>query len=136
MAAVSTHRLRELLDYATVYGEFNEATPNGTTSDLGEPMDDARRDAIRWIKELLSYRAEADATMRGWSLIDTAPVGTPVDLWREGERLTDFTFDGSRWSKPVGWPVRIVVLTKPPTHWRPVPTAPTAVVALPAGNAA
>ena len=57
MTALSDTYIRELLDFATVYGEFDENTPNGTTSDLSTPMDDTKRDAIRVYKELLARRA-------------------------------------------------------------------------------
>ena len=54
-----THsRVSELLVYATVYGEFNEATPNGTTSDIGGPMNDLQRGAIIAYKKVLGLLPE------------------------------------------------------------------------------
>lgn len=61
-----------------------------------------------------------------WLDIATAPLdGTPVDLWRDGERLLEFHWnvDQKRWEKKVGYPATTIVLTEPPTHWMPVPPA-------------
>lgn len=52
----STTRISELLDYATIYGEFDENTPDGTTSDLGSPMCPERREAMLTYKRLLADR--------------------------------------------------------------------------------
>lgn len=62
-----------------------------------------------------------------WRPIDTAPLdGTEVDLWRDGERLTNWRFNARRhgWSQEVGYPVVTVYLIKQPSHWMPVPDGP------------
>ncbi len=61
-----------------------------------------------------------------WQVLSSAPLdGTPVDLWRDGERLLEFRWnvDQKRWEKKVGYPARTIVLTDAPTHWMPVPPA-------------
>lgn len=53
---ISESRVREFLDYATVYGQFDEMTPNGTLTDppnLGSPMNNMRRSAILAYKRVL-----------------------------------------------------------------------------------
>lgn len=54
---ISECRVRELLDYATCYGEFNEDTPYGTQCAQGEsfatPMSQGRRSAIIAYKKVL-----------------------------------------------------------------------------------
>lgn len=53
---LSRVRVEELLDYATVYGQFDELTPNGTLADppsLGSPMSEGRRGAIRAYRQVL-----------------------------------------------------------------------------------
>jgi hypothetical protein len=66
------------------------------------------------------------ASLPSWRDIASAPLdGTPVDLWRDGERLIEFHWnvDQKRWEKKVGYPARTIVLTEAPTHWMPVPPA-------------
>lgn len=57
---LSQTRVEELLDYATVYGEFDETTPNGTQCEYGEsfatPMNDQRRSAIVAYKQVLGLK--------------------------------------------------------------------------------
>lgn len=59
---LSYSRMSELLDYATCYGEFDENTPNGTTSQYGEnmttPMNDIRRNAIWVMKRFMGIIPE------------------------------------------------------------------------------
>lgn len=54
---LSENRVREMLDYATVYGEFDENTPNGTPCEYGEDfastMNTVRRSAIVLLKKIL-----------------------------------------------------------------------------------
>jgi hypothetical protein len=53
-AMLTQSRVEELLDYATVYGDWDETTPNGETHNLsGEPMNDCRRTAIICYKKVL-----------------------------------------------------------------------------------
>lgn len=48
-----------------------------------------------------------------------------VDLWRDGERLTDYRLmNGRRWEAKIGYPVVTRVLTKQPTHFMVVPVGP------------
>lgn len=76
---ISESRVREFLDYATVYGQFNELTPNGTPADppkMGSPMSNMRRSAIMAYKQVLGelsaeQREEAlqlfdDPIFRAW----------------------------------------------------------------------
>ena len=61
----------------------------------------------------------------GWLDIAGAPRNTPVDLWRSGERLTDFQMDNAgHWCRAEGYPATTRVLTSPPTHYRPRPPTP------------
>ncbi|PZR93574.1 MAG: hypothetical protein DI537_10695 [Stutzerimonas stutzeri] len=81
----------------------------------------AWRDAQNAARELLS-----NALAPAWQDISNAPLdGSPVDLWRDGERLIGFSWNVERkcWQKKVGYPAKTVVLTEPPTHWMPVPPA-------------
>lgn len=59
---LSFTRMSELLDYATCYGEFDENTPNGTTSQYGEnmttPINDIRRNAIWVMKRFMGIIPE------------------------------------------------------------------------------
>lgn len=56
---ISTARICELLDYATVYGEWSEHTPNGTMTALaGGPMNDYQRAAILTYKKVLGLLPE------------------------------------------------------------------------------
>lgn len=50
---VSDHRIHELLDYATAYGEFDEDTPIGTKTEFGSPMSVERKTAILCFKKVL-----------------------------------------------------------------------------------
>lgn len=51
---LSQSRIEELLDYATVYGDWDENTPNGEVHPLSlEPMNDSRRSAISTLKRVL-----------------------------------------------------------------------------------
>lgn len=55
---LSKTRVEELLDYATVYGAWDENTPNGATTDLStKPMCDERRGYIKAIKNVLGITA-------------------------------------------------------------------------------
>jgi hypothetical protein len=58
--SVSDSRVEELLDFATVYSEFDENTPDGTESDLGSPMNSHRREQILLLKELQAHRAKKE----------------------------------------------------------------------------
>lgn len=101
---------------------------------------DARTDAIAqiifatincnytgaWRDSLNAAKAIEAASLPTWRDIASAPRdGTVVDLWRDGERLLDFSWsvEQQRWEKKVGYPTRTIVLTTPPTHWMPVPPA-------------
>lgn len=62
---ISESRVREFLDYATCYEQFDELTPNGTLTDppaMGSPMNNMRRSAIiaykRVLGEITPERAE------------------------------------------------------------------------------
>lgn len=52
----------------------------------------------------------------------------PFDLWRDGERLTDFRWRtrglAPCWQKEVGYPSRTLILTEQPSHFMPVPSGP------------
>lgn len=61
---ISESRVREFLDYATCYGQFNELTPNGTLTDppkMGSPMNNMRRSAIISYKRVLEEISEENA---------------------------------------------------------------------------
>lgn len=79
-----------------------------------------------WNDALNAAVAIQAASLPSWRDIASAPLdGTPVDLWRDGERLIEFHWnvDQKRWEKKVGYPTKTIVLTTPPTHWMPVPPA-------------
>lgn len=58
-------RLQELLDYATVYGDWDESTPDGEIHTLSAlPMNEARREAILEIKAEIMPRERARKGMR------------------------------------------------------------------------
>lgn len=62
MADFTIPELRELLDFATAYGQFDETTPDGARTDppdLSDPMTPERRNAIRAYKALIE-RMETD----------------------------------------------------------------------------
>ena len=87
---------------------------------IGQDYVGAWRDALKAANDLQA------ASLAPWRDIGRAPLdGTVVDLWRDGERLLDFSWsvDQQRWEKKVGYPTRTIVLTTPPTHWMPVPPA-------------
>lgn len=66
---MSAVRICEFLDYATSYGDFNEATPNGTECSFGgTPMNDTRRTAI-WVYKKVLGLIDEDAKLE-----DVAPV--------------------------------------------------------------
>ena len=62
LKTLSTSRVEELLDFVTVYGDWDENTPNGTTHDSsGKPMCDVQRASIIRIKaELRSRGVDVD----------------------------------------------------------------------------
>lgn len=65
--------------------------------------------------------------MSEWRKIeDEMPTtGVPVDLWRDGERLTDFALDErGYWTRKEGYPAKTRVLMSAPSHWRPIPPPP------------
>lgn len=64
---LTTPMLSEMLDFASIYGEFNAETPDGTESKLGSPMSPERRFAIVAFTQLLAWRAAA-AEARGETL--------------------------------------------------------------------
>lgn len=53
---MSETRIKELLDYATGYGEYDETSPDSAM------CSDYRRDTIRAFKELLRFRGSNDET--------------------------------------------------------------------------
>lgn len=65
-----------------------------------------------------------------WQPIETAPKdGSPVDLWRNGERLIDFSWRSgpvSGWTKEHGYPRVTTILTAQPSHWMPALAPPQA----------
>lgn len=69
---------------------------------------------------------EAERVAHGWWPIEDHP-GTPepVDLWRDGERLTDFCFVNGRWQKVHGYPAVTTVLVPQPTHFMTRPADPS-----------
>lgn len=61
----------------------------------------------------------------GWQPIeDHDGSDTPVDLWRDGERLIDFSFGKRGWTKTHGYPAVTTVLGSPPSHFMQRPSAP------------
>lgn len=50
---LSETRIRELLDYASVYGEFDETTPIGTRSTHNTVLTEGQRHAIISYKKVL-----------------------------------------------------------------------------------
>ncbi|MFC5505311.1 hypothetical protein [Bosea massiliensis] len=116
-----------------------EAEERPTSPGIAEQVD-ARTDAIAriifaaitsgsasaWQDSLNAARTIQAASLPSWRDIASAPLdGTPVDLWRDGERLIEFHWnvDQRRWEKKVGYPAKTIVLTQAPTHWMPVPPA-------------
>lgn len=80
---------------------------------------------------LKGWKHDAD---EAWRPINTAPQdGSVVDLWRDGERLTDYWWSQTRktWITHSGFPVVTVCLTTRPTHWMFAPTPPPSVNTLP-----
>lgn len=64
---------------------------------------------------------------RSWLPVDAAPRdGTVVDLWRDGERLTDYRWCPKRntWITERGFPVVTVALVTQPTHFMLAPKPP------------
>ncbi len=51
-------RLRELIDYATNYGDVSPDMPNGEITSTGQPMTDLWRDSILALLELQQLRGE------------------------------------------------------------------------------
>jgi len=70
----------------------------------------------------------ADETRRlGWlPIAEHDGSSDPVDVWRDGERFTDFSLVNGRWQRKVGYPTVTQVLTTPPTHFLCVPEGPAA----------
>lgn len=48
----------------------------------------------------------------------------PFDLWRNGERLTEFYWRRGHWERQHGYPASTTVLTVGPSHFRALPTPP------------
>lgn len=80
------------------------------------------------IAALDGEKAIADLEMLDWQTIDTAPLdGTPVDLWAEGKRWTDFHYVSKGvkgWQRKEGFPVTYRRLLVLPTHWRRIIAPP------------
>lgn len=73
---MSLNRIAEMLDYATVYGEWDENTPNGATTGLaGEPMNDYRRNAIVLYKKVLGVLPEDYVVTRPETVKQTSGAG-------------------------------------------------------------
>jgi len=103
----------------TIYAAFGYEYAGAMTDIKGQPMG-AWRNALQAATDL------QEASLAPWRDIARAPTdGTPVDLWRDGERMTDFHWNAgmARWEKQVGYPARTIALTATPTHWMPVPPA-------------
>lgn len=103
------------------------APPTGQTAAIAEIIFAALdKQPGSWNDAVSAANAILTASLSPWRDIATAPLdGTPVDLWRDGERLLEFHWnvDQKRWEKKVGYPATTIVLTEPPTHWMPVPPA-------------
>lgn len=55
---LSHDRVRELLDYADAYGEFNIETPVGATSSISSPMTEERRGFMKGLMTVLDLFPE------------------------------------------------------------------------------
>lgn len=53
---IGDHRLNELIDYATNYGEMKPEMPNGQMSSNGQPFTDLWRDSLLALLELRDRR--------------------------------------------------------------------------------
>jgi hypothetical protein len=64
--------------------------------------------------------------MTSWQPIETAPKdGTPVDLWYEGERLTNYSWEQLSPDNGFFSPNRSGVCgVRNASHWMPIPEAP------------
>ncbi len=103
----------------TIYAAFGYDPAGAVTSPKGQPLG-------AWRHALKAAKGLQDASLAPWRDIGSAPTdGTPVDLWRDGERMTEFHWNAgmARWEKQVGYPARTIALTATPTHWMPVPPA-------------
>jgi hypothetical protein len=62
-----------------------------------------------------------------WQPIETAPKdGTPVDLWRDGERLTNYRRMDLGRGNVFYDPIDVgVCCVRDATHWMPLPAPPT-----------
>lgn len=102
-----------------IHAAFGYDPAGAVTSPKGQPLG-------AWRHALKAAKGLQEASLSPWREIASAPLdGTVVDLWRDGERLLDFSWsvEQRRWEKKVGYPTRTIVLTTPPTHWMPVPPA-------------
>ncbi len=85
---LSESKIREFLDYADCYGQFDELTPNGTLTNppkLGSPMNNMRRSAIISYKRMLEEITE-DQVQKAFALFD-CPI---MKAW-EAEYITPKT---------------------------------------------
>ena len=83
---------------------------------LTEQLAAAKRDA----KEAEAYAAELEQRTK-WQPIETAPKdGTPVLLWGPWGEVGMWCY-----SHPIGWNDGYEALMHTPTHWMPLPEAPT-----------
>lgn len=109
---MSLNRIAEMLDYATVYGEWDENTPNGATTGLaGEPMNDSRRTAIWVYKKVLGIIPE-DAELAavaptvtvtsGAGEIDPAKEALWIDMAEERGFLSAEDAEKARAALPAG----------------------------------
>ncbi len=107
--------------------QVTAALPAGQTHTIAEIIFAALgKQPGSWDDALSAASAIQAASLPAWLDIASAPLdGTPVDLWRDGERLIEFHWnvDQKRWEKKVGYPARTIVLTEAPTHWMTVPPA-------------
>lgn len=102
-----------------IYAAFGYDPAGAMISPRGQPLG-AWRNALKAANDL------QEGPLAPWRDIASAPLdGTVVDLWRDGERLLEFSWnvEQQRWEKKVGYPTRTAVLTTAPTHWMPVPPA-------------
>lgn len=109
---MSLNRIAEMLDYATVYGEWDENTPNGAITGLaGEPMNEYRRNAIIIYKKVLGVLPEdyvsksfglTVKTTSGAGEIDPAKEALWIDMAEERGFLSPEDAEKARAALPEG----------------------------------
>lgn len=62
--SLPSHRIAELMDYVTSYGDYDESTTAGTTSDLSDPMDEYRRSMMIVYDTAFRYAASHELADR------------------------------------------------------------------------